>query len=71
MSERRAQYITQPYEYQSDNGNGVPPALLRLAYRLAQLERGNMYTITVTIPHDRRQDPQWSVLALGKIENAR
>jgi len=44
----------------------VPRWALRLLYRLAQLQRGHAYTLTVIVTGD---EPVWTVQPLGKVEN--
>jgi hypothetical protein len=44
----------------------VPRWALRLIYRLAQLQRGQAYTLTVVMVGE---EPVWTVQAMGKVEN--
>lgn len=44
----------------------VPRWALRLLYRLAQLQRGQAYTVTVIMTGN---EPVWTVQAMGKVEN--
>lgn len=46
----------------------VPRWALRLLYRLAQLQRGQAYTVTVIMAGD---EPVWTVQQMGKVENGR
>lgn len=46
----------------------VPRWALRLLYRLAQLQRGQAYTVTVVMAGD---EPVWTVQQMGKVENGR
>ncbi len=46
----------------------VPRWALRLLYRLAQLQRGQAYTLTVVMVGD---EPVWTVQQMGKVENGR
>lgn len=46
----------------------VPRWALRLLYRLAQLQRGQAYTLTVIMVGD---EPVWTVQQMGKVENGR
>lgn len=42
----------------------------KLALRAGQLERGNVYNLTIWVPFDC-DEPVWNVVKLGKIENGR
>lgn len=44
----------------------LPAWALRLIYRLAQLERGKAYNVTVLMTGDA---PVWTVQSIGKVEN--
>ena len=44
----------------------LPAWALRLIYRLAQLERGKAYSVTVVMTGDA---PVWTVQSIGKVEN--
>lgn len=44
----------------------LPAWALHLIYRLAQLERGKAYNVTVMMVSDA---PVWTVQAIGKVEN--
>lgn len=44
----------------------LPAWALRLIYRLAQLERGKAYNVTVMMVSDT---PVWTVQSIGKVEN--
>lgn len=43
---------------------------VKLAQRVAQLERGKAYNVTVWVPFSN-DEPVWNVVELGKIENGR
>ncbi len=47
----------------------VPSAWLRFLYRVAGLERGRIYTITLVIPATDATEPQWAIQSAGLIEN--
>lgn len=49
----------------------LPTRLLKLALRLAQLQPGRAYTVTIWMPPKSDAEPTWSVTDLGKIENDR
>lgn len=49
----------------------VPGQLVNFVKRLASLERGHGYSITLIVPERREDEPQWMVLPLGKVENQR
>lgn len=49
----------------------IPEDLRKLMLRLAQLERGRAYSVTILVPESNADEPVWSVLPLGKIENLR
>ncbi len=51
-----------------DAGAILPRWGLRLIYRLAQLERGRAYNVTVMMVGD---EPVWTVQSIGKVENER
>ncbi len=51
-----------------DAGSILPRWGLRLIYRLAQLERGRAYNVTVMMVGD---EPVWTVQSIGKVENER
>jgi hypothetical protein len=44
----------------------LPAWALRLIYRLAQLEKGKAYNVTVMMVSDT---PVWTVQSIGKVEN--
>ena len=46
----------------------VPRWALRLLYRLAQLQRGQAYTLTLLMVGD---EPVWTVQQMGKVENGK
>ena len=49
-----------------DASSILPRWGLRLIYRLAQLERGRAYNVTVLMVGD---EPVWTVQSIGKVEN--
>jgi hypothetical protein len=49
-------------------GSDVPRWAMRLLYRLAQLQRGQAYTLTLIMVGD---EPVWTVEHMGKVENGR
>ena len=44
----------------------LPAWAIRLAYRVAQLERGRAYNVTVIMAN---REPSWTVQPMGKVEN--
>lgn len=44
----------------------LPAWAIRLAYRVAQLEHGRAYNVTVI---KANQEPSWTVQPMGKVEN--
>lgn len=44
---------------------------MKLAQRVAGLEPGRRYMITLDVPMSGTVEPTWSVLELGKVENGR
>jgi hypothetical protein len=53
---------------EADTVQAWPRWFVKLALRLAQLERGKAYTLTVLMVGD---EPVWTVQAIGKLENER
>lgn len=47
----------------------VPARWLRFLYRMAQLENGRVYTITVIMPSQPDSEPQWAITDGAKVEN--
>jgi hypothetical protein len=60
MSERAVAYDANP---------NIPSRWLRFLYRVAGLEHGRVYTITLIVPSTSDSEPQWAISAEGKIEN--
>ncbi len=44
----------------------LPAWAIRLAYRVAQLERGRAYSVVVVMANN---EPTWTVQAMGNVEN--
>ncbi len=44
----------------------LPAWAIRLAYRIAQLERGRAYNVVVVMVNN---EPTWTVQPIGKLEN--
>lgn len=64
MSEQRATYAaTQP------NPSGIPSRWLRFLYRMAKLERGKIYHVTIIVPEKADSEPQWAISDGAKVEN--
>lgn len=51
-------------------GNLVPERMVKLVYRLAQLEAGKAYTIVI-MPQAGDKEPVWFVQGESKVENVR
>lgn len=58
------------YTVKEPNPTGIPARWLHLLYRLAKLERGKVYTITLIVPTEDG-DPQWAISGAAKVENGR
>jgi hypothetical protein len=59
------------YRTKEPNSVGIPARWLRFLYRVAGLERGRVYTITVIVPSQADHEPQWAISEGVKVENAR
>lgn len=59
------------YPVKEPNPAGIPARWLRFLYRVAGLERGRIYTVTVIVPHDADSEPQWAISDGAKVENMR
>ena len=55
----------EPLRYECPD---VPRWALRLIYRLAQMQQGQAYTVTVIMAGN---EPVWMMQPLGKVENGR
>lgn len=55
--------------HESDVAANVPAWFTRLALRIAQLEGGRVYNLTVIVPV--KGEPSWTVTGGGKLENQR
>ena len=49
----------------------VPADLLKLIYRLASLDRGHVYHLTLVVPEAATAERFWTVQPAGKVENLR
>ena len=49
----------------------VPADLLKLIYRLASLDRGHVYHLTLVVPEATTAERFWTVQPAGKVENLR
>ena len=58
--------VTSHENGKCDTSSILPRWGLRLIYRLAQLERGRAYNVTVLMVGD---EPVWTVQSIGKLEN--
>lgn len=65
MSEARA-----AYQCAAPNPNGIPARWVRFMLRMAALERGKVYNITVIMPDKADCEPQWAISSGAKVENA-
>lgn len=59
--------VQKPTEHSSD----IPALWLRFVYRVAQLQRGQAYALTIFVPEDKGSEPVWAIKPIGKIENQR
>lgn len=66
MNEERAAHLVR-----EPNPSGIPSRWLRFLYRMAKLQGGNVYTITVIVPREPDGEPQWAISANAPIENQR
>lgn len=64
MSQERVQYAVK-----EPNPTGIPARWLRLLYRLARLEAGKMYNITIVVPEKPDSEPTWGIGVGVKVEN--
>lgn len=64
MEERVAyQVVPQP------NSVGIPVRWLRFLYRMAGLERGRLYHVTIIVPEQSDAEPTWAISGGSKVEN--
>lgn len=64
MSELKAAYVVK-----EPNPTGIPARWLRFLYRVAGLQRGQVYNITLIVPDKPDSEPQWAISGQGKVEN--
>ncbi len=55
--------------HEGDVAVNTPVWFTRLALRIAQLEAGRVYNLTLIVP--AKGEPTWSVTGGGKLENQR
>jgi hypothetical protein len=60
-----------PYVVKEPNPTGIPARWLRFLYRMATLENGRVYTITVIMPTKPDSEPQWAISGCAKVENGK
>jgi hypothetical protein len=60
--------MTHPSPVRQHIADFTPVRLRKLMLRLAQLAPGMIYMIALTVT-DEQSEPEWSVLASGRIEN--
>ncbi len=58
-----------PHAVKEPNPSGIPARWLRLLYRLAGLERGRLYHVTIIVPDKLDSEPTWAITAGAKVEN--
>lgn len=63
MEERAAYVVKDP------NPTGIPVRWLRFLYRMARLERGKVYHVTIIIPDKADCEPTWAISDGAKVEN--
>lgn len=59
------------YQTKEPNPSGIPTRWLRFLYRMAGLERGKIYQVTVIVPEKADSEPQWVIGDGAKVENGR
>lgn len=59
----------QAYQVKQPNPTGIPARWLRFLYRMAGLERGKMYTVTLIVPNEPDAEPTWAISGGAKVEN--
>lgn len=64
MSQERVQYAVK-----EPNPTGIPARWLRFLYRMAKLEAGKVYTVTVIMPSEPDSEPTWAIMGGAKVEN--
>lgn len=57
------------YQVKQPNPTGIPVRWLRFLYRMAALERGKVYNITVIVPDCADSEPTWAIVGGAKVEN--
>lgn len=57
------------YQTKQPNPAGIPTRWLRFLYRMAGLERGKVYNITVIVPYESDTEPTWAISGGAKVEN--
>lgn len=58
-------------DYKVPNPTGIPARWLRFLYRMAQLERGKIYHVTIIVPEKVDSEPRWAIDTGAKLENER
>ena len=59
------------YPVKEPNPAGIPARWLRFLYRVAGLQAGRIYHVTIIMPNDNEHEPQWAISDGAKVENAR
>jgi hypothetical protein len=57
------------YQVKEPNPTGIPARWLRFLYRVARLDTGYCYTITLIVPPKDGDAPQWAILNKAAIES--
>lgn len=59
------------YAVKEPNPTGIPARWMNFLQRMARLERGKIYTVTVIVPERADCEPQWAISEGAKVENGR
>jgi len=57
------------YAVKEPNPSGIPVRWLRFLYRVAGLERGRLYHVTIIVPEQSDAEPTWAISGGAKVEN--
>jgi hypothetical protein len=56
------------YQVPEPNPTGIPRQWLPILQRMARLERGKIYDITLVVPDEPGSKPYWGLTGQAKIE---
>jgi len=57
------------YQVAEHNHARVPARWLRFLFRVAGLERGRLYHVTIIVPEQSDAEPTWAISGGAKVEN--